>query len=161
METYPCPADQALHQVKLMTNIIDYIQQEGLRATNTEQEGKTTGLTARQCCFLTAVQCITAKLGGPVSIGFLARDLHMSASSVSHLVDTLVENNLLERNAHTDDRRSVLITLSPTGLQYAIASRRGMLEAIQRLTSELTPEENAMRLQMIDKLYRKAYPTAP
>ncbi len=161
MDAEPLHAEQNLHQVKLITDIINYIQQGGLNAVDKDAHGRPFTLTARQCCLLTAVQCISTKLGCRVTLGQLARDLHMSASAASHLVDTLVENGILKRSAHEGDRRSILLSLTPAGEACASSSRLGMLQAIHELTEELTPEENEVRRRMVEKLYRKIYPTAP
>ena len=91
MEAELSGADLDLYQVRLISSIIDYIQRGGLNALNESEKDKILSLTARQCYLLTAVLCITAKLGKGVTLGYLARDLNMSPSATSHLVDTLVK----------------------------------------------------------------------
>jgi DNA-binding MarR family transcriptional regulator len=52
---------------------------------------------------------------GEVSVKHLAERLQVSPPSASTMVDRLVEMGLLERQPNPNDRRSVLIRLSPIG----------------------------------------------
>ncbi len=158
METQRVPGEQDLFQVGQVTGIVDWIRQAGLDALNECQKDRVLSMTARQGLMLSAVQHFLQRDERGITLSNLAREMRMSVSAASHLVDTMVENGLLVRREHEDDRRSVRITLSDCGQQYAHVSRLAMLEAIHRLTSALTPEENAQRLIIVDKLYRCAYP---
>ncbi len=154
--------DTCLCSVMQLDAIISYVRRAGLDALNEYQKDKLLNLTARQGMLMsTLLRLSRQQEGGGVALGSLARELHMSISSVSHLVDTLEELNLLQRNMNDDDRRSVRVSLSPAGEQCATATRKGMLKGITTLTSHLTPEENELRLRMVNKLYHIAYPTAP
>ncbi len=158
MEHHPSLHDTYLRQVEQLNAIIDYVRKAGLRALSAYQQDKFLSLTARQLMMLAAVQR-QRKVGGS-TLSTLAREVHMSISAASHLVDTLVEHRLLVRGTHEEDRRSLNITLSSNGQKCIDIVSKGMLAAIEELTADFTPEENALRLKMIDTLYRKAYPTA-
>ncbi len=153
--------DTYIRNIEQINALVDYVRRAGLNALNEYQQDKVLGITTRQGMMLAAVARLSRQQGGGVTLSSLARELHMSVSSASHLADTLEGLNLLQRSTHEDDRRSVCITLSPAGQQCASAARQGMLNAVNELTTHLTPEENALRLRMIDKLYRVAYPASP
>ncbi len=158
METQPTPEDIDLIQVEQINAVVDWIRQAGLDALNECEKDCVLNLTARQCLVISAVQHALAQDGRGITLSRLARALRMSVSAASHLVDTMVENGLLARSVHEDDRRSVRITLTESGMSCAAVSRAAMLEAIRELSAVLTPEENAQRVLIIDKLYRRAYP---
>ena len=158
MEMQPTPEEKDLLQVGQITAIVDWIRKAGIEALNDCQKDYVLGMTARQGLLISAVQHSLLRDARGITMSNLAREMRMSVSAASHLVDTMVENGLLVRNEHEDDRRSVRITLSECGKQCAEVSRGAMLEAIHQLTSALTPEENVQRLVIIDKLHRCAYP---
>ncbi len=152
--------DTSLCHVKQLSALISYIQRAGMEALNEYQKDKLLNLTTRQCLFMTTLLRMSRQQEGGVALGCLARELHMSTSSASHLADTLEGLHLLHRCTNDEDRRSVFITLSAAGKQCGAAARQGMLKAINTLTARLTPEENELRLRVVDKLYHLAYPTA-
>jgi DNA-binding MarR family transcriptional regulator len=55
---------------------------------------------------------------GEMTVGALADALSISAPSASSLADRLVERDLLQRRRNEDDRRSVRLSLSPTGERF-------------------------------------------
>jgi DNA-binding MarR family transcriptional regulator len=50
-----------------------------------------------------------------VPLGVLIRDLRLSKQSAGQLVDTLVARGYLERRVDPDDRRRLVVTLTPRG----------------------------------------------
>ncbi len=152
--------DTYLHNIWQINALIDYVRRAGFETLNEYQKDKFPGLTHRQGMVIATVLRMTRQHREGVTLSCLARELHMGVSAASHLIDSLVKLNLLKRNTHEDDRRSVCITLSPAGQQCAAAARKGLLKAINTLTARLTPEENELRLRIIDLCYRAAYPDA-
>ncbi len=150
--------DSYLRNLEQINALIDYVRLAGLNALNEYQKDKLLNLTTRQGLLITTVARMTKRQGSGVTLGNLAREMHMSASATSHLVDSLEENNLLTRSADDEDRRMVRVSLSASGQKCAALAKQGMLEAIHTLTSQLTDEENERRVCMIDKIYRLAYP---
>jgi DNA-binding MarR family transcriptional regulator len=70
------------------------------------------------CCGdVTVPQCAALQrlLDGPLDISTLADGLGTSVSATTRLVDGLERNRWIERKGDPDDRRRVLIELSPTG----------------------------------------------
>jgi len=71
----------------------------------------------------------------------LAKFLGLSKANASGLVDRLVNKNLIERLPKPDDRRVVLVRLTPKGVRVAtrlaIINRRGLAQMMRRI-----PEKN-------------------
>ncbi len=150
--------DSELIYVEKIIAVVDYIRRAGLAALNDIQKDNLLNMTARQGIMVSAVQHALYQDSRGITLGNLAREMRMSVSAASHLVDTMVENGLLVRNVHEDDRRSVRITLSDRGKQCAEVSRRAMDGVMRELTADLPDEENQRRLRDIDYLYSRAYP---
>ena len=70
------------------------------------------GLTGRQALVLWMAQ-----VNAPLTMGGLARILHLDPSSVTGLVARLEAKGLVRRAAHPDDRRGTLIEVTATGRQ--------------------------------------------
>ncbi len=159
MNTQLSREDAFLRNMDQITALINYVRQAGVGALNEYQKDKFLGLTVRQVMLLSAVHRLNRDeyIGG-VPLSRLAREVHMSVSATSHLVDTLEEQNLLNRGADAEDRRSVRIQLSESGKKSAALARQGMLRAIGALTSQLTDEENDRRTRTIEKIYHLAFP---
>ena len=72
-----------------------------------------------------------ANHGGPIA--GLTRDLGVSKQAASQLIDTLVLRGYLKRRADPDDRRRIVIELTPRGYAAAGVVR----EAVQEVDAEL------------------------
>jgi DNA-binding MarR family transcriptional regulator len=69
----------------------------------------------------------------------LTRDLGISKQAVSQLIDTMVMRGYLERTPDTEDRRRMLLTLTPRGEEAATISWQAATEADDELARRLTP----------------------
>jgi len=71
----------------------------------------------------------------------LARGLGLSKANATGLVDRLVKKELIERSHGSDDRRAVMIHLTPAGLRaaakLAAINRKGLAQMMRRI-----PEKN-------------------
>lgn len=88
----------------------------------------------------------------PVRLTELAHAVGIAQGTASTLVDGLVREGLLERSPSADDRRSVLLHVTPDGAALA----RDWLTSYQRATEELfaplDDDERAMLAEMLRKL---------
>ncbi|BDA82609.1 hypothetical protein Sa4125_01510 [Aureimonas sp. SA4125] len=82
------------------------------------------------------------ELGVPVSVSALADLLAVRPSTVSKMLDRLVEKRLVERSAHRQDGRRTMVVLTPTGDEVKAQVKRiwGRLEA--DLVSALSTRES-------------------
>ncbi|RIX99262.1 MarR family transcriptional regulator [Aureimonas flava] len=78
--------------------------------------------------------------GVPVSVSALADQLSVRPSTVSKMLDRLMEKNLVERTAHSHDARRTMVMLTPAGraLRGRVATLWEKLEA--DLASAVAPE---------------------
>ncbi len=86
---------------------------------------------------------------GPVQANKLARTLEVSPSTVTRLCDRLIQNGLVSRTRR-DDRRAVLISLTPVGRRLVehVNSRR--FEEIHRIVDQLPSESRPAVIAAID-----------
>jgi DNA-binding MarR family transcriptional regulator len=86
----------------------------------------------------------------------LTRELSISKQAVSQLVDTMVMRGYLERSADPEDRRRMLITLTPRGEAAARVSWEAATEVDDELTRRLTPEGFAALRASLTELAKMA-----
>ena len=89
---------------------------------------------------------------GTISIGALAEELAISAPSATGLVDRLVERGLVERVRSEDDRRTVRVSLSPSGLAMAEQIHGVRPSEFSDVLAELSDEELAQVVHLIGRL---------
>jgi DNA-binding MarR family transcriptional regulator len=73
----------------------------------------------------------------------LSRALGISKQAVSQLIDTMVMRGYLERTPDPDDRRRMLLTLTPRGEEAATVSWQAATAVDYELTRRLTPDRVA------------------
>jgi DNA-binding MarR family transcriptional regulator len=77
---------------------------------------------------------------GSLSMGELAELLGITAPSASVMVDRLVEKNLLLREQSTEDRRKVMVRISPEAIHQIEELEAGLLSFFKDLVQKLGPE---------------------
>jgi DNA-binding MarR family transcriptional regulator len=101
-----------------------------------------------------AVLAALRRVGPPfeLSPSRLNKELLISSGGVTHLVDRLERRQLVTRRPATDDRRSVLVGLTPEGV--AVADRAMTLHAgtEQLLVAGLGPQEQELLAGLLRKL---------
>jgi DNA-binding MarR family transcriptional regulator len=70
----------------------------------------------------------------------LARALGISKQAVSQLIDTMVMRGYLERTPDPDDRRRMLLTLTPRGEEAATVGWQAATAVDDELSRRLTPD---------------------
>jgi DNA-binding MarR family transcriptional regulator len=71
----------------------------------------------------------------------LGPKMGMEPTSLSRLLKTMEKRNLIYRTQHPDDRRSVLIHLTPFGKEKRDDSKAVVLHFNQKITDALNPEK--------------------
>ncbi len=77
---------------------------------------------------------------GQATIKQLAEALHVSAPSVSAMVDRLVELGALTREHGKQDRRAVIVRMTPEAEESVGAMDELLYESIEELLDKLSPE---------------------
>ncbi|WP_135255668.1 MarR family winged helix-turn-helix transcriptional regulator [Thermus caldilimi] len=82
----------------------------------------------------------------------LAEHLEILPSQVSHLLASLEEAGLLERHPDPEDRRRVLLRLTPQGEAVQQRLQEGWLRAYGQYLARLTPRELLLFRDLLRKL---------
>lgn len=104
------------------------------------------------CSGLTLTQChVIVEIGRKthMSVNELAELLDLDKSTVSRVVEQLVNNNLLLRETHTKDRRFVTLDLTPDGKELFQSTEQRM-EGYYAGVLDCLPESK--RQQVIESL---------
>lgn len=75
------------------------------------QELSELDLTVPQFYTLTAL----VSAGGQTNMGALSRQVHQVSATMTGIIDRLVRDGLVERKRASDDRRTVLVAITPSG----------------------------------------------
>ena len=88
------------------------------------------------------------------TVSQLADALDVSAPSASAMVDRLVERGVLLRRQSSEDRRKVLISLSPQVLSQFQEVEQAILDSFSRLVRELGWEATCTWCELLQKVTR-------
>lgn len=82
--------------------------------------------------------------------GALAIRERVRPPSMTRVIASLVDLGFIDRTAHPDDRRQVLVSVSPAGLDLIEAERKASREWLQQRLAELTAEQRQTLLEAAD-----------
>lgn len=99
-------------------------------------------LEREKCCIMSAI----------------AGAIRLSLSSVTALVDRLVEKKLVRRDRSAEDRRIVEVELTEEGKELSQAALEGRISFARDLLKALSAEEQDALLASLGKLAEKAKP---
>lgn len=89
---------------------------------------------------------------GPCRMGALAKELVVSVSSLTAIVGRLVTRGLVERRNAPEDRRVVLVDLTPEGRERHEERRQARREMARAMLAALTPPEQRRFLNLMRKI---------
>jgi DNA-binding MarR family transcriptional regulator len=100
---------------------------------------------------------------GNQTLSQLARLMLRSNHSMTRLIDNLVKEGFVKRYHANNDRRSLQVKITPTGLDYLLKTLKDIDIAEKEIRSYLEPEDleklislsKTMRFRLIDKLSDK------
>jgi DNA-binding MarR family transcriptional regulator len=98
----------------------------------------------------------TLEQTGPRRITDLAACEGVAQPSMTALVSTLERSGLVERRADPNDRRVVLVSLSPDGLDYVRTRQQTVVEVFALLIDQLTADQTDALVSAIPALTRLA-----
>lgn len=78
---------------------------------------------------------------GPMSTGQMARNLCVTQGVITRMVDLLKLKGLIERARKTEDRRVVILSLTPRGKRKAARIRKVMIEETKDILSTVPSRE--------------------
>ena len=89
----------------------------------------------------------------PMTPGALATRERVRPPSMTRVIASLVELGLVERSSHPDDRRQVLVAVSPAGEELFEAERRAGMEWLQGRLEKLKQQDRATLLAAADLMF--------
>ena len=87
---------------------------------------------------------------GPMTPGALAIRERVRPPSMTRVIASLVDLGFVDRSAHPDDRRQVLVAISGAGTDLLEAERKASREWLQQRLAELTAEQRKTLLDAAD-----------
>jgi len=108
---------------------------------------KNYGITLSQ---LWVIECLGHS--GPLIMGELCKKTFLSAGNMTFVVDGLEKAGIAERIYTEDDRRSILVRLTPKGQKIYAEAFSSHAEYLSKLASILTPEEQTEFARLLKKL---------
>ncbi len=82
--------------------------------------------------------------------GLLAEKERVRPPSMTRVIASLCELGFVARMAHPDDRRQVLVSVSPAGVELLTAERRASQEWLSQRLAKLDPEQREALLTAAD-----------
>ena len=113
----------------------------------TAEHIRTFGLTQAQ---FGALECLGHK--GPLTLGELCRKQLVSGGNMTVVVDNLEREKLVERLRSKEDRRAIVVRLTPKGKELFDRIFRGHAEYVATLSSVLSEGEQARLSSLLKKL---------
>ena len=86
----------------------------------------------------------------------LGRRVMLDSATLTGVLDRLESLDFIARDKHPEDRRAVLVSLTPAGRRLAARLYKSMQEANEAFLAEHLSEEEAMILKMLLKKVRQA-----
>ncbi len=83
----------------------------------------------------------------------LSKNLKLTMSAMTSIIDRMIELELVERHHSKDDRRIVLVTLTKGGNALLLKINKNRLAIIKEIFSVLTDKEKESYLGLIKKIY--------
>ena len=93
---------------------------------------------------LTEAAMLNAVAQHPRRITDLSQVLNLTQPRITAVAGSLVDQGLLQRTGDPDDRRAVVLELTPRGIDVTRERRRRIAESLQTLLAERTPDADAL-----------------
>jgi len=87
---------------------------------------------------------------GPAKVGDIAQWIGVSAPTASEQIDGLVEAGLAERKINPDDRREVLVELTPKAIELADYFWNLQRSRVEQVFARFTPEERPVVVRTLE-----------
>ena len=87
----------------------------------------------------------------PITPGEIGAAMHITSGSITSVVDTLVRKGLAERSAHGDDRRKVLVEVTPAGGALLDELLPEVQVLVRVLLADLSERQQQTLADLLDK----------
>ncbi len=87
-----------------------------------------------------------------LTMSALAELLNVSPPSASAMVDRLVEKGALSREHSTEDRRKVVVRISPQAIKHAEEVESAIMELFVKLVEKIGPETTTQWCRVLERI---------
>ncbi len=146
------PKKEALEQARFIFSTGKLIRDRIIRiqASHMEANGRNAHEEELSLSQLHAVHIIHDC--GPVTVSDLAAALGVSPPSASTMVDRLVDKGLLLREPSREDRRKVLVSISPKEMKKIASMEETILRSFVDLVERIGPKTARMWCQVLKRV---------
>lgn len=109
---------------------------------------------ARQCSLLEFETIRYVKDAGKPHMRDVAKNLHMTPSAATLLIEPLVKEKMLVRVLDPNDRRSVRLSVTPKGRKLLERGVAKKVEEMRKVFGVLTPAERSRYITIIKKIIK-------
>lgn len=92
---------------------------------------------------------------GAMRMKELAKKLGITTGTLTVQIEKLVKAGLIERCAHPEDRRAIVVTLTDQGKQIYAHHNQLHLDLVKDLTRHIAPEQGEILLSCLEKINRE------
>ncbi|GAB7024080.1 MarR family winged helix-turn-helix transcriptional regulator [Salidesulfovibrio brasiliensis] len=92
---------------------------------------------------------------GPMRMKELAQRMGVTTGTLTVMVDRLNRNGHVERRRHESDRRSIIVALTPSGMELFREHDDLHKQLTDDLTAGLTPEETTAFTELLRRIVRE------
>jgi DNA-binding MarR family transcriptional regulator len=114
----------------------------------------------RICCHdVSVTQCYAIEAlvrRGPSGLNELAAELFLDKSTASRVVSTLERKGYVTREAHREDRRAIVLEVTPSGRRLYERIRQELIEEERDLLAEFEPTVRKAVPELLHRLARAA-----
>jgi DNA-binding MarR family transcriptional regulator len=96
--------------------------------------------------------CSTRCSTAPQPVSRVAEEAGIAAPTATRLLDGLVERGYVERSADPDDRRSVLVSLTPPGTRATRRKRKEVEAGRARIAAALDEDEQRVAADLLRRV---------
>jgi MarR family 2-MHQ and catechol resistance regulon transcriptional repressor len=112
------------------------------------------------CCHdISVTQCYALEAlvrSGPRTLNELASELYLDKSTASRVVGTLERKGYVTRQTHPEDRRAILIDVTPAGKKLCGTIQAELVEETRQLLDDFEPAVRAAAPRLLNGLARAA-----
>lgn len=135
-----------------LLEIMDDLRRESIKAIKESDKAKMYNLTVRQGSAISQLKLMMEEEPQGVSLKALAKRMQMTIPASSLMVEALVNKQYVQRIPNPNDRRSVLITLTETGMELFDSVYARFHAELDRRAESLTEEELAAFASLVKKM---------
>ena len=140
MDTKTTASDEMLAQAKFILSTGRMVHERVMRVLSKMGRFEDDKSGSGDLSYAQVGALMAVKGPGPTPMGEIARRMGVSPSSASAMVERLVEKGLLIRETDPDDRRRVLVRISPNTLRELKDIQARLFRSFVRLVAQLGPE---------------------